>query len=151
MCIITLHTFHATIVSKGGTGWPLAFVRQYCDLQVRKEWLLVIAWRRRCHDNSCPPPWFVVPPLIPLLVFVWYLSQSSQYCLVQSEQRLILEALESFVFSMCFQLENFILQKEPVILSYEPLISVFFYDLSQSILSKLNYFFFVAKVIDVFV
>lgn len=68
---------------------------------------------------------------------------------MQSEQRLILEALESFVFSMCFQLENFILQKEPVILSYEPLISVFFYDLSQSILSKLNYFFFVAKVIYV--
>ena len=28
---------------------------------------------------------------------------------------------------MCFQLENFILQKEPVILSYEPLISVFFF------------------------
>ena len=61
---------------------------------------------------------------------------------MQSELRHILEALESFVFSMCFQLENFILQKEPVILSYEPLISVFFYDLSQSILSKLNYFFF---------
>ena len=61
---------------------------------------------------------------------------------MQSEQRLILEALESFVFSMCFQLENFILQKEPVILSYEPLISVFFFlRLISSLLSKLNYFF----------
>ena len=150
MCIITLHTFHATIVSKGGTGWPLAFVRQYCDLQVRKEWLLVIAWRRRCHDNSCPPPWFVVPP-------------NTVVCL-----RLIFIAVESilpravwtttyfrstwkFRFFNVFSTGKLHFTEGTCYLVIRASNFRFFYDLSQSLLSKLNYFFFVAKVIDVFV
>lgn len=52
---------------------------------------------------------------------------------------------------MCFQLENFILQKEPVILSYEPLISFFFLRLISKFTFEIKLLFFVAKVIDVFV
>ena len=60
---------------------------------------------------------------------------------MQSEQRLILEALESFFFFNVFSTGKLHFTEGTCYLVIRASNFRFFYDLSQSILSKLNYFF----------